>query len=188
MNNNEITERLLRVLADDLPWTIEQLHAHTTINYGLTLDQTSDFLNKMVAERSIVPAYSSEHGHGFTIAGTTPQAKIRDLALAVVKAEALVTQKHQESSLWGHPDTWERPGITRDQAAAKVRFLHLESCAAKAALSQDVKALTVELCEGNDTPSIERESVSIDISSTSALVCGWWEDGTGYEMQLTARI
>ena len=117
---------------------------------------------------------------------TIPQNKpnrstITDLALAVLRAEALVNQKHQESSLWGHPDTWERPGITRDQAVAKVKLLHLESCAAKAALSHATTALTVELREGNDTPSSERESVSIDVSDTSSLVCVWWEDDSGYD-------
>ena len=117
---------------------------------------------------------------------TIPQNKpnrstITDLALAVVKAESVVKQKHQESSLWGHPDTWERPGITRDQAVAKVKLLHLELCAAKAALSHATTALTVELCEGNDTPSSERESVSIDVSDTSSLVCVWWEDDSGYD-------
>ena len=113
---------------------------------------------------------------------------IRALALAVVNAESLVKLLHQESSLWGHPDTWERPEITRDQAVEKVKLLHLELCAAKAAWRQATIALTVELCEGNVSPSSERESVSIDISDTSSLVCGWWEDGTGYEMQLTARL
>ena len=114
--------------------------------------------------------------------------RIRTLALAFVNAESLATQKHQESSLWGHPDTWERPGITHDQAVEKVKLLGIEQCAAKSALSQATIALTVELCEGNDAPSVERENVSIDISDTSSLVCGWWEDGTGYEMRLTLRL
>lgn len=117
--------------------------------------------------------------------------RIRTLALAIVKAEALVTQKHQESSLWGHPDTWERPGITHDQAVAKVKLLHIELCEAKAALSRATIALTVELCEGNVSPSPDRESVSIDISDTSSLVCRWWEDGSGYDgysISLVARL
>ena len=117
--------------------------------------------------------------------------RIRTLALAFVTAESLVNQKHQESSLWGHPDNWGRPGITHGQAVAKVELLHVEQCAAKSALSQATIALTVELCEGNVSPSPDRESVSIDISDTSSLVCVWLEDGTGYDgydISLAARL
>ena len=155
--NNEVAERILRILADDLPWTIEELHRHNTIDYGLTLEQTSELLNKMAKEGSIVPAYSSEHGHGFTIANTVPQTDIADLALAVLRSEALVKQKQQELTI------------------------------AQAALSHEIVALTVELCEGNDTPSIERECVSIDVGDTSSLLCTW-DVHDGYEMRLTLRL
>lgn len=112
--------------------------------------------------------------------------RIRILALTVVKTAALVKQKHQELSLWEHPKNWESPGIRH--AAEKVQLLQSDLCAAKAEWRHATIALTVELCEGNVSPSPERESVSIDISDSSSLVCGWWEDGTGYEMQLTLRL
>ena len=154
--NNEVAEKILRVLADDLPWTIEQLHNYSLIGFELSLEQTSDILNEMVTEGLIVPAFSSEHGHGFTIAGPE-QSDITDLALAVLRAEALVKQKQQELTI------------------------------AQAALSHEIIALTVHLCEGNNTPSIERECVSIDVGDTSALLCTW-DAHDSYEMRLTLRL
>ena len=154
--NSKIAKNILRVMADDLPWTIEQLHNYSLIGFELSLEQTSDILNEMVTEGLIVPAFSSEHGHGFTIP-STEQTDIADLALAVLRAEALVKQKQQELAI------------------------------AQAALSNEIIALTVHLCEGNNTPSIERECVSIDISDTSALLCTW-DVHDGYEMRLTLRL
>ena len=155
--NNEIVEKILRVLADDgPPWTVEQLHNYSPIGFELSLEQTSGLLNEMVTEGLIMPAFSSEHGHGFTIP-SPEQTDITDLAVAVLNAESLVKQKQQELAI------------------------------AQAALSHEIIALTVELCEGNDTPSVEYESVSIDVGVASALVCTW-DEHDGYEMRLTLRL
>ena len=74
------------------------------------------------------------------------------------------------------------------QAEAIVRGKHQELCAAKASLVSSYIALTVTLCDGNDSPSSEDQRHVAIVLDDAVLDCVWDDEQSVFTTTLIPRL